>query len=105
MNKETLIKAERERNEAIYAKIKEYIASGIENSEKIQSANDTLDLLSRYEALRACEALCELNLWGRVVTVLPTLQYPDIDPTAKNIKDWLSIEIKSANNELNRYIQ
>lgn len=105
MNKETIIKAERERNEAIYAKVKEYIASGIENSEKIQSANKTLDLLSRYEALRACEALCELNLWGRVVTVLSALQYPDIEPTCKNIKDWLSIEIKSANKELNLCIQ
>lgn len=97
------IEREAQRNAAIHSMIKDFINTGDEDKGKIESANKALNALARWQSLRACEALSKLGLWGRVVRLLPEINYPDIEPTAKNILDFLKIEIDSVNKLLNKY--
>lgn len=103
LDMEERIKKEQQRNERLFAKVQAFLKAGVEDEEGIKRANAILDLLSRWQSVYACFELCRLGLWGRVVHLLPLLQYPDIEPTAKNITDFLTIEMNSISDKLNGY--
>lgn len=100
---EERVKSEQQRNERLFAKVQAFLKAGVEDEEGIKQANAILDHLSRWQSLYACYELCRLGLWGRVVHLLPLLQYPDIEPTAKNVLDFLSVEMDAISNKLNGY--
>ena len=100
---EERVKNEQQRNERLFAKVQTFLKVGIEDEDGIKQANSILDLLSRWQSLYACHELCRLELWGRVVHLLPLLQYPNIEPTAKNINDFLDIEMDAISKKLNGY--
>lgn len=95
-------KKQLERDEAIRLKVERIIESKTEDAAKIKEGNELLNLLYRWQTLKACKELCRLGLWGRVVHLLPLVQYPDIEPTEKNVIDFLNIELSQIDATLDK---
>ena len=91
-----------ERNSKIERKINSVIESKTEDSSKIKEASEMLNRLSRWQALMACKNMCRLELFGKVAEVLPLMGFHGIEPTSKNINDFIEIELEILNAALDK---
>lgn len=94
--------AQLERNSIVKRKIDSVIESNTQDQSKIQEAGEMLNRLSRWQSLMACKNMCRLGLFGKVEEVLPLMGFHGIEPTSKNINDFIEIELEILNAALDK---